>query len=370
MKRTINYILLIIVLVAFSCKKNPLPDEVESESPVFYVQANVNGTHVRFEAGKQEYYMYSSHHQQNNGVYVYKAELKQSNCTNFCGYGISFSINDVDSVAQNSSMKPQDALFIGQHPFNDGNLPALGYYGTFVSPMPTVADFTWTINGSVLQTTTQAMSYYFDENKTYTVGLKVNKLGCESQHNNVFKVGNPLQGNIGVSKTNMQYNFSAMPNPTGGNIQYTWDFGDGTFGNSANEYHEYQTPGDYMVKLTMIKSGLTSDTCLSHYLARASTLDYCHANFTNAFTPKLNSKALSAITINLTDPATGAVYSSSAMDQSTSNSFEIVSVEDYKMNANGDATKKIKIRFNCSVKSNNSVIQITNGEAVLAVSYK
>jgi len=357
-------------LLASSCKKNPLPAEVPGEEPVFYVKADVNGTAVLLEAGKQNYYMNSMHEQASNGVYVYKAELKQSSCAGACGYGVSFLINDVTVSNMNASMNPANALFIGEHPFNDGNLPPLGFNASFSSAMPTVSDFTWTVNGNSLNANQKDIVTYLENGKTYSVGLKVNNQGCISEHTNIYKVGKPVQGNIYAAKADLTYTFNALPSPTFAAGQYLWDFGDGSTANSMTASHTYAVPQDYDVKLTMVRFGVPNDTCVMHYNARAFTMSYCHANFLNSFSPVTNTLGLSAITVNLTDPVTGAVYSSNAFDQPTGNRFEIVSMEDYKVNESGNPTKKVKIRFSCTVKSNSGLININNGEAVIAVSYK
>lgn len=369
MKKLLFYSLSLLVL-AVSCKKNPLPVEEESEEPVFYVKADVNGLPVILEAGKQNYYMNSSHQQENNGVYVYKAELKQNSCSSVCGYGISILFNDVVASVLNGTMNPSAALFLGEHPFNDGNLPPLGFNSSFNSYMPTVSDFTWTVNGNNLNKNQKDIVTYLDNGKTYTVGLKVNNQGCVSEHFNVFKVGKPVQGNIYGVKSELTYSFTAVPSPTFNAGQYLWDFGDGTSSNAMTTSHTYAVPQDYDVKLTMVRFGTPNDTCVTHYNARAFTLNYCHANYLSSFSPVANTMGLSAITINLTDPTTGAVYSSSAFDQPTGNKFEIVSVEDYKQNDLGNPTKKVKIRFSCTVKSSSGLININNGEAVVAVSFK
>lgn len=370
MKKIFYYTSLLLLLFAFSCKKNPLPAEVPGEEPVFYVKADINGAQVMLEAGKQNYYMNSMHEQAGNGVYVYKAELKQNDCNGTCGYGVSFLINDVVASNMNAAMNPTNALFVGEHPFNDGNLPPLGFNSSFLSAMPTVSDFTWTVNGANLNHNQKDVTTYLENGKTYTVGLKVNNQGCISEHENIYKVGKSLQGNIYAAKSDLTYTFNALPSPTFAAGQYIWDFGDGFTSNSVSASHTYSVPQDYNVKLTMVRFGVPNDTCVMHYTARAYTMNYCHANFTNSFAPVANTLGLSAITVYLTDPASGAVYSSSAFDQPTGNRFEIISVEDYKVNESGHATKKVKIRFSCTVKSNSGLITINNGEAVIAVSYK
>jgi hypothetical protein len=94
-----------------------------------------------------------------------------------------------------------------------------------------------------------------------------------------------------------------------------------------------------------------------------------NANFSNTFTPVPNSLNLSSITIRVTDPS-GKVFTSDASDQPSSSSFQLVSVDSYKPNSAGDNTRKVKIRFNAVLKNGNESLNVSNGEAVIAVSYK
>jgi hypothetical protein len=95
----------------------------------------------------------------------------------------------------------------------------------------------------------------------------------------------------------------------------------------------------------------------------------CNANYNAYFTPLPNPKALSAITIKVIDP-NGVEYSSSTLNQPNSNKFEIISVEEYKLNERTETTKKLKLKFNCTLQSGSNTISVNNGEAVIAVSYK
>ena len=80
---------------------------------------------------------------------------------------------------------------------------------------------------------------------------------------------------------------------------------------------------------------------------------------------------LSKVQITYVD-GSGKVYSSNLQSQvGAGNTFNITSVEEYKANENGQATKKLKIKFDCKLYNGTSnFVTLTNGEAVIAVSYK
>jgi PKD repeat protein len=372
MKKFLIYIFPFCLVFVNSCKKNSLPpDDQNPSEPVFYFKCNVSGTPVSIQAGVNDYYMYSSHFQDANNIYVYKADLKKKTCTNGCGYSLSILINDFKESQLNEPMQPDSGLFLGNHQFNDGDLPPLGYR-VFFSPLMdgTTNVYNWDYKDANGQHAFSGGNHFFKPG-TYTVGLNVNSNGCTATHTNVFNVGSLLQTNVVAVKqysTALYYKFSASPTMSNV-VSYLWDFGDQTATtNSVSPLHYYSTAGEYIAKLRLI--GASGDTCYSYYKVAAFPYETCHANYNNLFAAVPNEKAFSAITIILTDPITGATYSSSSLNQSTGNKFEIVSVSDYKTNESGDKTKMVKIKFNCTVKSGTDEINVTNGEAVIAVSYK
>jgi hypothetical protein len=381
MKKLALYILPFVLLAINSCKKNPLPpDNGPPSSAVFYMNGTVNGFSVSLEAGNNNYYMYSSHYQDPNNVYVYKADLKPSSCTGTSTscYAITVLINDNKVSAHDSVMTPNSFLVPGNYEFNDGNLTPLGYTGRF---MPLVdyqslhAPFTWTFyDGISTQTSStgpfQSAYYSFKNNQTYSVSCKISDISTP-KHTNVFKIGSPLQANI-YAKADPPFTFNYSVTTTEAVSNYHCEFGDGNVAttNINTMYHTFPTISEnyYTTKLTLSNA---LDTCISYYQVPAfSNTTTCHANFTNSFTPVPNTKSLSAVTILLTDLATGTVYSSGALNQGAGNKFEIISVEDYKPNEAGEPTKKLKINFNCTVKNGNNSLTINNGNAVIAVSYK
>jgi hypothetical protein len=174
-----------------------------------------------------------------------------------------------------------------------------------------------------------------------------------------------MQCNVNVIKElGNQFKFSAVTSLPA--QSYLWEFGDGTTSTAASPSHTY-TLGQYITATLTVSSG--SNSCVSYYQVPAYANSVCQANYTSTFVPIPNTKALSTIQISLTDPS-GKVFTLNELDQLDGNKFEVISVEPYKANESGNSTKKMKVKFNCSLKNGNNTIHITNGEAVIAVSYK
>lgn len=385
MKKLDIYFLLFVVTLFGACKKNALPKDEAESNPEFYFKCNVNETPVNIQAGVNNYYMYSSHTQDNANVYVYKGEFRQKDCSVGCGYGISIEINDSKVSSPGAPMFPDSSLYSGPYQFNDGTLEPLYYlssfYPTSQSTSLTGVYCQWLFSDNTPSTSVSQISKLFRTNTTQSITLNFRDTinGGFASHTNVFKIGNYLQGNVFAVRDQplypVKYTFGyniTSGNAIGNSYSYLWDFGDGSTSNLTNPSHVFLTTNSYKrVKLTLIAttSLSTSYTCTSYYQAPCFSYSVCDANFNAGFTPIQNIHGLSAITIKVTDPS-GNVYSSSSINQSTNSNFEIISVEEFKTNEKGERTKKVKIKFNCSVVSGSNTLNISNGEAVIAVSYK
>ncbi|MGZ3919441.1 MAG: hypothetical protein ACXVO9_03290 [Bacteroidia bacterium] len=376
MKKVQYYIFLSGLLIIAGCKKNNLPPAEENKSePVFYFKGNVNGAPVALQAGVNNYFMYSSHYQQANNVYVYKGEMKQSLCNGTCGYGITLLINDYKVSQPDEPMKPDSGLYVGHYQLNDGSPDPVTYSGSF-TPLFTDAGttYSWWYSDGVILSGLQGGSRYFNAGQTYSVALSVTRNNATQTHTNEFRVGNPLQTNVGAycnwTTTPTTYSFVPYLSSTAGNgITYNWDFGDASpaTANSVPVHAYYYGSKYFRARLRLTNSN--NDTCYSYYQVPVSvTTPTIHANFNSVFNPVPNVLGLSSITLLVTDPS-GTIYSTESINQSVGNNIQIVSVEDYKNNSANEPTKKLKITFNCVVKNGADVLNITNGEAVIAVSY-
>jgi hypothetical protein len=94
----------------------------------------------------------------------------------------------------------------------------------------------------------------------------------------------------------------------------------------------------------------------------------CHANFTAGFVPLDLSMMLKRITFIVTDPQ-GTTYSSADVSQNVDANVNLVSVENYEANEKGQATKKITLNFDCTLRNGTDNLVLKNGRAVIAVAY-
>jgi hypothetical protein len=376
MKRLL-YIVPVFVLAFGGCKKHDLPQQEDSGDPVFYAKADVNGSSgaIDVKAGVNGYYMTAGHYQNADNVYVYQGDLSQKSCNGTCGYGISILINDYKASAVNEAMKPDSGLIVGSYQFNDGNLEPLGYWGTF-APHYTLSlanTWQWSYSDGTIETYTAANSstHYFRNHTKHNVTLRIDNGSTPIELSNTFKIGSPLQANVKMDKTiPADFNFTVVPTSTANN-NYYWEYGDGdhsTVQPNPTMNHSFVITAGPGTFVATVRTTNATDTCFSNVFIYGWPGEY-NANFSNTFTPVPNSLNLSSITIRVTDPS-GKVFTSDASDQPSSSSFQLVSVDSYKPNSAGDNTRKVKIRFNAVLKNGNESLNVSNGEAVIAVSYK
>jgi len=362
---------LFIALILNACNKKKLPPKDEEPEPVFYFKCDIGGFPVDIEAGVNAYYMKSAYYKDTNDVYIFKGELKQKECTDNCGFGFTVLISDY-KVSPNNTMHIDSAFRPMSYQYNDAKIEPLKYTGTFTpTTLMQNSSYKWsfsdgnTWNGIGCTRTFNANTKY-----TATMSAKSTSFG-DVIHNNVYRVGNPVQTNVNVVRiapyTAYSYQFST-PNISGAQpLTYYWDFGDGNHSSFPTPTHEFSSSGLYTTKLTVIDAN--HDTCESYYQVPAFNGSFGQSNFNAYFTPVQNTKALSTITILVNDPK-GAVYSSHSANQPEKSNFEIISVENYQAADSNMPFKKLKIRFKCTVYNGANSIEINEGEAVIALTYK
>lgn len=366
MKQLIQYCALSAIVFLTACQKNKLPKVEETGSPVFYAKCLVNGLPLTLQAGVNDYEMKSTYYVDKNNLYVYKSELAQA-CSNSCGYQLTILINDNKfSDSSGNSTYTERTLAPGVYAFGRGSSDPLSYIGTF-TPLnkSAAATHTWYFSdGSSVKS--EIATKIFSVNELITVSLFKKDGNCEANVPNQFKIGSSLQTRVVATKLGpLKYSFSAV---TGTNESYTyrWDFGDGTpIVTDRTPEHTYSAQGFYPVTLTLTAGN--KDTCVFEY--RIPTDGSCEANFIANFLPVPNTNALSAITLQVKDQ-NGTVYSSNDIQQLASSKFEIISIEDYKPNENNQSTKKVKIKFSCTLKNGATTVNLTDGEATIAAAYK
>lgn len=366
------YLLLTISLTFFltACqKKTVLPDDEISE-PVFYLDAKVNGNAVIIKAGETGYYMHSSVAQDSNDIYVFKGDLNGT-CASSCGYSLSVIINDCKVSPQGALILVDSALKAGAYNLlNRTSYPNSQVVSFIPKELYSASNsYSWQIinaAGEVMTSKSYSFTATLKLATQYTVNYQFEDASgvCSGAHSNVYRPGSAFRTWMTMNKSGDLVSFIAATNESG-NYSYAWDFGDGNTGSGKEIAHSYKVPAKYRVKLTVSDQNNNVSVC---YYEVNTIPGSCESNFTAKFMPLDYSNVLRTIAFVLRDP-NGAVYSSQDAALLNGSFVEVLSVEDYQKNLQGQATKKIKLRFTCRLKGDKDDVIIENANAVIAVAY-
>ena len=368
----INSILIFVILAGFSCKKKKYPPELTLENGVvFYSIFTVDGHPQKLEGGSN-YYMYSSFVKDSSNVLNFIGDLKQVNCQANCANSLRIQINDYKALAAGASVNIDSSLQAKKYEYLKGSVETRYTVNFSPSFNKNAASYKWDF-GDGFTSNLVSPSHTYKRSGKYNVCLTItSQNGCYSSVCNVLnlKTNNPLKSNI-LLASNSGNLLSFSQNTLGGKAPYKflWNFGDGKTDSLANPTHYYSIAGAYPIVLRIIDQN--KDTVFVNYNAStASDGSSCSANYKESsitYTPY--DFALSKVIITWVDE-NGVSYTSKNPLQSVSSFFEIVSVENYENNENGQATKKLHIKFKCNVYNGTKVRAIDNGEAFICVAYK
>jgi PKD repeat protein len=370
------YTLLPFALAISSCKKKEFPQNV-SEDPAFYIHAKIDGNPVSLNAGMLGYYMFSDHKQDSNGLYSFIAEMKPSTCTGSCLNSIKIEINDNRTSAPNGSSNISNSLKTGDYSFmsTSATTPTfLGYAVQYRSSFNRNAlSYEWEFgDGSVSSEANPTHIYTSAGN--YNVCLSIYDGVSISNICNTIKVNtNASACRTTVSVTTINGNTVQFGQKTSGTqpFSYVWDFGDGYYSTQANPLHAYPSSGLYLAKLKVGDASGDStvynyhvNTDLSYKSAPNFSVGSISSSYSNPITELFSKIKISYIDQN------GITYSSETSQQPSTSSFIVQSVEEFKANSKNQTTKKLLVKFSCKLNNGSNFVNITDGEAVIAVSYK
>lgn len=374
-KRSLLYFF-IIVLFAY-CKKKEFPQNV-TEDPVFEISAKIDGAPINIKAGTLGYYMYSNYVQDTSNMYTFIAEVKPNGCNNACANSLKIEINDNQFSALGGTSNIANSVKSGTYQFVNSApvTPSLvGYSVQYKSWYNKSAIFhNWSFGDG--GTSTEANpTHTFTSAGIYNTCLEVGDGTIPVSICNPIKVTvSPVACQTKITSTTSFSGAISFTHHTIGTSPFTylWNFGDTTYSTTANPTHYYSVPNRYLVSLKV--KDAAGDSTQYNYYVNTDQSTKAAPNFSvsaiNAIYLNNVTNQLSKVKITYTDQ-NGVSYSSSLQNQTaTGSSFQILSVEEYKRNERDQATKKIKIAFNCKLYNGSKVVELKDGSATLAVSYK
>lgn len=366
-----NILLFFILLITFSAcrKKEALPVE-ESGEPVFYVKGKLNGNDFEVKAGDEGYYMHTSVYQDERNIFVFRGDLN-SDCSSACGYSLSVMLNDTKVSLPGASVVADSAFVPGRYNFLDKNAFPSTQVVSFVprDSYDGSGNYAWTVTdstGATISANTYSFSSALKIGRTYTVNFSFADASgaCSGFHKTVVRPGSKFRTWMTMQKSGNSVNFDAVTD-VAGKYEYFWDFGDGITATGKNVDHDFAAAGKYTVQLKTVDDQKIVAWC---YYQVNTNPGGCENNFSAKFAALDYSKIFKTITVILKDP-NGKVYSSQDADINSDTYAELIGVEDYKANANGQPTKRLHLKINCHLKDNNDEVRIENADAYIGVAY-
>lgn len=396
MKTFKKIILFVFIGAAFAtCKKEELPQSSTIGQPVFSFNGTIDGASKNWQAGVNNYYMYSSFSQNSSGVYAFTGRLQSTSTAN---NSIQISINDYKVSASNASVAGHIDSSFSQPLYNysiPGGISDTTYSITFTPRIYAGTPLSYLYNfGDGTTSNAVSPTHIYKASGTYNTSLTINfSTGPVTMSNpiTIYPAQPQLWVDSLVSKigtiTGDSVNFGFKATIKNGISPYTysWNFGDGGILTSPSNTDTITVPHTYSYFDTIgIIRAMVYPVSLKITDAAGSSESYNYKVWdTNSvysggglidykMTPPTrtiitDTLFLSDVTINYTD-GSGTLYTSNNTAQPKSSSFQITSVSNYQNNLNNYPTKMLTVTFNCMLYNGGNSIP-ASGTAVIAAAY-
>ncbi len=358
-----------------TCKKlDVVPDQFGQ--PVFFVEATADGEQILWEAGRENYYMYTDFENSLSDVPAYVADFKKTTCDPTCTERIRIKIFHDNPQAPHTEQEVAQALKPGDFTFWDEFIPPqtqkLRLDAVPFGQPP--FSYEWTVDGNVIGTSSSEIVDLMP-NTNATIGLKsTDALNCTSQ---MVKSIDPLDLNSCAFTFQVEadssggYVIGAVPiNPGVVYTDFLWSTGD-TF---PVIYVDLRDTLQGITLWAMSSSGCLYVNWLNFSVINSNPANpgICSVDFSfkadstsNPPTPEKFSKVI----LEYWD-ATGKYFSSVTSIPFPNQIFEILSVEDFEKNENGLPVKKLEVRFDAMLQSQDGMlINVKSLKSSIAVAY-
>lgn len=379
-----------ICILFVTCKKETLAPGTTEGQPVFSFSGNINGNALNWQAGVNNYYMYSSFGldslPNNKVVYSFNGTLQNTTTTK---NSLQIIIHDDTIVQRGSSSNISKSVVPAQYyytiPGGNSIWDSVVFTPKIYAGTPTSFSYNFGDGGFAIAPNTSPVTHIYKRLQRYTTAVTAG-----------FTVGSPITIFNAVKlikKSSQQLTIDSLGytiiNDSAGRhtvtmtayikggsapYSYVWDFGD-----SGTKMHVIIS-SNTTLSLNHTYNPAKSDTVLLGVAdSFQDTAFYAMFFDTNSSTPRMayslsipaavpNPYLFSNVTINYTD-GQGNVYTSNNAAQPLTSSFVVTSVSDYQNNMNNNPTKMLKVAFNCMLYNGNNIIP-ASGTAIIAVAYQ
>lgn len=385
--RELKIILILTIGSVFACKKVETPPS-SANNPIFGITANLGSDSLKIDAGKADYYLFTSFETDANNVRSFVGTFAKIDCLDECQDTFRIKIRDAQALPQNSG-NINDALFVGSYDFKN-NDPAFSveidtiysYSATFNASASIISnsgntEYNWTIGGEEFMENNPIFPYEFDNqpNEILPVKLTLKSGGIETVQSANLAFSMDSLEKVCFTQIAMQPASGALSAfLIGGQQPLSYQWSDGSTFSSIQQpdtlfYSVTVTDvngcqGISSISLENPNNGVIASQAM---FSVAATADFEEIPDTTFISDPLQ---LSTVTIEYVDE-NGVFYSSELDNQPANAAFQILSVDDFDNNENGEKTKQLEVEFNCILGSEAALpsLQLTDGRGKIAVAY-
>ncbi|MFT4755165.1 MAG: hypothetical protein ACI9GM_000822 [Salibacteraceae bacterium] len=369
MNKTLSYLIVCLVCLG-SC--NPELPTADSSAAVFFVKGVLNGQIVELSAGDNSYYMYPSVNDDSLGIRYFSGLLGKVNCQNqsVCPETFQISIRELEIRSQgrlgiNENIKPSRYIFRGPPEYFFTSYKASFFSKSF----PIGLGHVWDFGDGTSSNEINPEHYYLNQNDSIVTPVLwvTNGTGCDNSVSFETRFSSPCEVDFTPKYLNGHLSWSSLPNA--GRTEL-WDLTNGYMPLGPANLPPLDSVFTACVKSTDASTGCVSYKCKNIVLD--TNLVQCVANYDviKETVVSADVRDYAQATISYINEA-GEKYASDLYDQPIDNYFEIVEVEDYTKDENGNSTKKITIK--CMVRlygeSETDFLDFTSEKSIFAISY-
>ena len=381
MSRNVTYqLLLALCLLVSSCVKDE-PVEVVS-GPDFFLNGTKDGQSVSLYAGNAGVYMETSYFQDTAGLYGFAGHFVPS-AESWEGT-VGVVIYDNQHSSQGGPSNAVESIKSKPYSFFQKEAPIeREQYEVAFSSLPfggTPVSYHWDFGDGETSSEANPVHLYLVDPSTqfYNVCLTVEMPGgCTSTLcNDVFLPNADCA--IDFDWTNPQgnfYNYVAEALPEDGNYGYEWTFSSGAKAYAEKVDYNYTIPVDLdEVCLTITGPDGCQATVCKNVVVTPGNVD-CTVNFDYTATtielPPIHQPDTDRFgTVEMTyQTPDGEIYSTEGIEQPATSRFEILEVEDYRNNADGQKTVRLSIVADAVLTNGSKTITLNGIEGKIAVAY-
>jgi hypothetical protein len=362
----------LLVLVFLACKKEPLP-ETSIADPVFFVEGSIAGRPLSIQAGVDDYYLNTAYSKDAQQVYVLEGTFLKTN-SNADIIRFAFRGNAINSLNVDSTLMVGSVPFRGE-PKQDSAY-RVHFFSTLFEDSPEV-EYSWLFgDGSTAAVANPVYDYRIDGQKKYNVCVEVSTNAGSCTNTLCTDVSLPgvtcNAGIVYVDKDTANYSYTAVAQGEGP-FRYEWTFEGATALTKQVEYCYKDTLGlvDGVENACLtVTDAQNCKTTTCENVAVFPEEVACMVNFDYNVEPVLIKDSLDLSTIEIVYVNDrGELFSSRNGQQQAGNSFNVIRVENYQNNAQGQPTLLLHIAGKCMLYSASDSLSLEITAGKIAVAY-